>query len=98
MLSLSNKKWRMLQPSQLMVGALVKDLNISPLVALLLVNRKITSPDDARYFIASDLADLPNPFLMMGMQKAVDRIVCAIGAGESITVFGDYDVDGVTAA
>lgn len=98
MLSLSNKRWRFFDPPQSTVEVLVKELAVSPLVASLLVNRKITTADEARLLIQSDLAYLPDPFLMLGMEKAVNRIVQAIGAGESITVFGDYDVDGVTSA
>jgi single-stranded-DNA-specific exonuclease len=81
-----------------MVEALVNSLGISPLVATLLVNRKITDPEQANILIKSDLACLPDPFLMLGMETAVARILRAIENKESITVYGDYDVDGITAA
>lgn len=98
MLSLLNKKWRIAEPSQAMVDSLVQEFKLSRLVASLLVNRKVTSAEQVGTVLKSDLASLPDPFLMLGMEKAVARIVRAIEAKESITVFGDYDVDGVTSA
>lgn len=82
----------------MMVEALVKSLNITPLVASLLVNRKITDPEQARLLIEADLACLPDPFLMLGMETAVARILRAIENKEHLTVYGDYDVDGITSA
>ena len=98
MYSLLNKRWQLASPPQKMVEALVNSLGISPLVAALLVNRKITDPEQANILIKSDLACLPDPFLMLGMETAVARILRAIENKESITVYGDYDVDGITAA
>lgn len=71
---------------------------LAELVSLLLANRKILSKDDARCFLQSQLPDLHDPFLMNGMKQAAERTVRAINDGESITVFCDYDVDGVTSA
>ena len=98
MISLLHKTWRLLEPSTEHVAELSKALNISPVLAGLFVNRKITTPGEAQNFIDADLTRLHDPFLMTGMQKAVDRVVLAIEAGEKITVFCDYDVDGVSSA
>ncbi|MBI4383990.1 MAG: single-stranded-DNA-specific exonuclease RecJ [Nitrospinae bacterium] len=98
MLSLLNRKWLVADPSPDTVAALSGELKIAPLVARLLVNRGIADPGEARVFIQPDLGRLPDPFLMLGMREATDRVVRAIQGGERITVFGDYDVDGVTAA
>ncbi len=98
MISLLHKTWHVSEPSLDSVNALVKELGVSPLVALLLVNRKVTTADEARYSLDADLKKLHDPFLMTGMQKAVDRVVQSIEAKEKITVFCDYDVDGVSSA
>lgn len=69
----------------------------SPAIAELLVQRGITSVDDAEHFFNPSLSDLHDPFLMKDMDKAVDRLNMAMGAKEKILVYGDYDVDGTTA-
>ena len=66
------------------------------LVALILANRGITEPGDAARFLSSSLADLHDPFLMQGMEKAVSRLAKAVADGETLCVYGDYDVDGIT--
>ena len=76
----------------------MRELNVSSIIARLLVNRQVESIEEARFFLEADLSCLHDPFLMKGMADAVDRIVKAIRDGESITLFCDYDVDGVTSA
>lgn len=76
---------------------LSKELNISPILCQLLVNRGITDAVSARKFFRPSLTDLHDPFLMLNMDKAVDRLNEALGARERILVYGDYDVDGCTA-
>ena len=66
-------------------------------IAHLLVSRGITSAADAELFFTPDLAHLHSPWTMKGMAVAVDRILYAVRAGESILIYGDYDVDGTTA-
>ena len=63
----------------------------------LLVQRGITSVEEAERFFHPSLKDLHDPFLMPGMDKAVARLNKALGAKERIMVYGDYDVDGTTA-
>ena len=70
---------------------------VSPLTARILAARGITNRSEADAFFSPSLASSPDPFRMKGMEKAVDALVSAARAGEKIVVFGDYDVDGVTA-
>ncbi len=98
MISLLNKTWNILTASADSVEALATELNISPVVARLLINRRVATASEARYFLDANLNHLHDPFLMTGMQEAVDRILLAINHQEKITVFCDYDVDGVSSA
>lgn len=75
---------------------LSEELNISPLLAQLLVQRGISTFEEARRFFRPDFADLHDPFLMIDMDKAVERLTNAIQDNEKILVYGDYDVDGTT--
>ena len=85
------------QPDPLLVEALQESLQIDALTATLLVQRGITTFDQARQFFRPSLADLHDPFLMKDMDLAVTRIETALAKEENILVFGDYDVDGTTA-
>jgi len=76
---------------------LQRDLGISRIHTDLLVQRGITNFDEAKYFFRPSIDHLHDPFLMKDMQLAVDRIVSALGDGERLMIFGDYDVDGTTA-
>ncbi len=66
-------------------------------MARLLVARGIRNAEEARQFLNPRLDDLHDPYLMLGMDAAVGRIQRAIADGESILIYGDYDVDGTTA-
>jgi single-stranded-DNA-specific exonuclease len=72
-------------------------LQLRPLAARLLVNRGIASNEQARRFLAPSLQDLHDPFLMRGMEAAVERLTQSLQRQESIVIYGDYDVDGITA-
>ena len=76
---------------------LADKLNMSPILAGLLIKRGITTESAAKRFFRPQLADLINPFLMKDMYVAVDRLNDAMGRKERILVYGDYDVDGCTA-
>jgi len=71
------------------------ELGIDPLAARVLVARGMADPQDAARFLSHDLTDLPDPFRMKGMPAAVERLTRAILQGEQVTLYGDYDVDGV---
>lgn len=90
------KHWEFKPASQKIADLLVNELQISPFLAQLLVNRNVTSLVEAEGFLSHSLKDLPSPFLLKDMDVAVDRIRRAMVAGEKIVVYGDYDVDGTT--
>lgn len=75
---------------------LAKSLQISPITAQILVNRGIENETEANLFLNCTLFDLPSPYLMKGMDRAVERIKKALENNERIAIYGDYDVDGVT--
>ena len=64
------------------------------IIASLLLQRGITSFEEAKAFFNPSLADLHDPFLMKDMDKAVERILLAISSEQPILIYGDYDVDG----
>ena len=78
------------------VKQLAEELGVNEIVAHLLVLRGITNYEDAKKFFRPQISHLHNPFLMKGMQNAVDRIELALKKGEKILIYGDYDVDGTT--
>lgn len=72
-------------------------LNSPPVLAKILLNRGIENIETARRFLKPELSHLHDPFLLAGMQDAVERIAVAISNKEKILIHGDYDVDGTTA-
>lgn len=92
------RRWDLAAPQPGAAAALSAALGVDSLTATLLVNRGVDEPGDARRFLHPRLADMADPSLLVGMDAAVDRIVRALDAGETICVWGDYDVDGVTSA
>ncbi|WP_106829184.1 single-stranded-DNA-specific exonuclease RecJ [Parabacteroides pacaensis] len=93
-------KWNFQNPTEDEIrkrDKLAADLGMSPVISLLLVQRGITSIEEARKFFRPSLADLHDPFLMPNMEKAVKRLNRALGNKEKILIYGDYDVDGTTA-
>lgn len=82
------------QPST--VEKLVRNLGVSKLTAQCLVNRALTDVEEAGRFLRPRLKDLSHPLEVPNMEAAVDRLFQAREAGESVVIFGDYDVDGVT--
>jgi single-stranded-DNA-specific exonuclease len=91
----TEKKWEICQDLSATFPG--KELGISPLLARILCNRGISTLEEARRFLSPALSDLPSPFLMRDMDRAVSRVIRAIRVHEPIAVFGDYDVDGTTA-
>jgi single-stranded-DNA-specific exonuclease len=75
---------------------LAQDCAIPPLLARLLVNRGICDPGSAARFLTPSLAEIHNPMLMLGMERATERLARAASRGERVCVYGDYDVDGVS--
>jgi len=98
MLSALNRKWVFANVEDGAVNRLKEDHGLSTLLAQLMVNRGLGDPEEARFFLDARLDTVHDPFLMRGMDVAVRRIVQAIQNRETVTVYGDYDVDGVTSA
>jgi len=92
------KRWKYKAPGdEQTINKLSRELNLNKTLANLLTQRGISTYEEAEYFFRPSLDDLHDPFLMKGMDKAVERIVNAISNNENILVYGDYDVDGTTA-
>lgn len=90
------KRWNMVQADSAKVESLQTALGINEVLCGILIQRGITTFDAAKAFFRPSLGDLHDPWLMKDMDKAVERILQAIGR-EKILVYGDYDVDGTTA-
>ena len=73
-----------------------EQIKCSPVIAKVLINRGFTDPDQINSFLHPSLNELFDPFLLKGMQKAVDRIKKAINQKEKIWIYGDFDADGIT--
>ncbi|MGI5057080.1 single-stranded-DNA-specific exonuclease RecJ [Treponema socranskii] len=91
------KEWHKKEVSREAVKALCGLYGVDALTASIMVRRGITQANDVLYFKESDLRFLHNPFLFSNMEDAVDRITSAKEEGEKILIFGDRDVDGVSA-
>ena len=78
------------------VSDIASGLGINPVVAKLLYNRGYTDVVSAKAFVYMESEMLMNPFKMKDMDRGIEGIRAAIARGERITVYGDYDVDGVT--
>ncbi len=93
------KRWNLASPSDdetININQLAEELNINTVLSQLLVQRGIHTYDEAKKFFRPQLEDLHDPFLMVDMHRAVDRLNGALGLKEKILVYGDYDVDGTT--
>lgn len=77
--------------------SLSRKWGISPLMVQLLHNRGIKEKEEINKFLYPSLEDLHSPFLMKGMEEATERILKAVSRREKILIYGDYDVDGITA-
>ncbi len=92
-----DEKWLIREQDPQTVARIQEEHGLPEGVARLLCNRGITETEAVRKFLNNDLrTDLHDPFLLCDMDKAVARLEQALGVGEKITVYGDYDVDGIT--
>jgi len=92
---MQKKTWQV-QPTNGEAAALAQSLKVSPLIAQVLINRQLHKEDNARSFLSPKLTDLIEPEAMHGIPRAAERIQRAIEAGRKISIYGDYDVDGIT--
>ena len=92
------KRWTLKNVSdELAVKDLADSLNISEILASLLVQRNIRNYSEAKKFFRPSLDSLHNPFLMNGMEDATTRVIQALTENHLICIYGDYDVDGTCA-
>ena len=92
-------RWTLAEtPEATSVTRLSRELNVPDPIAAILIRRGIADYDSARGYFLPSLSALHDPFLMDGMEAAVDRIIGALNRGEKLLVFGDYDVDGTNGA
>ncbi len=90
------KKWLLKEFDKNCVISISKELHISPITAIILYNRGIRKNDEISEFLNADVSSLHDPYLLKDMDKAVERIGIAKEKNEKITIYGDYDVDGIT--
>lgn len=89
------RRWILPELNSEAAARLAEECEINPFLALMLTTRQITTPEEAMSFLAGDAFD--DPFGFADMDAAVERLEAAMDAGEAIMVYGDYDVDGITA-
>ncbi|MCB0751356.1 MAG: single-stranded-DNA-specific exonuclease RecJ, partial [Ignavibacteriae bacterium] len=93
------KKWTLKDPpDKNSVLALADSLNISTILAELLIQRGVTNFFEAKKYFRPSLDSIHDPYLMSDMEKAATRVIDAITNNEKICVYGDYDVDGTCSA
>ncbi len=92
-------KWVVAQePDPELLQEISNKTGLDRIIAKILFNRQIDTPETIRQFLQPSLKDLQDPFTLYGMDRAVDRILQALRDNEKMMVYGDYDVDGITAA
>ena len=91
-----SKRWTIAQPNPL-AAELAGKLKVSPLLSQILLNRGVCEPKDCQDFLRPSLLGLHEPSLLAGLDRAAGRIAKAIADKQKIVIYGDYDVDGITA-
>ena len=91
-------RWTMAPSQPLFAETLAAQLKIPQLLAQCLLNRNFSEPSAIENFLSPRLKNLADPFLLPNMKAAVERLLLAHERAESLVIFGDYDVDGVTSA
>ncbi len=90
------KKWQYYEQDKEIVNKIAEEHGISTLLAKILVNRGIIDSKQIKVFLEPQRHDFHNPFDMLDMEMAVNRIIEAINNKEKTIIYGDYDVDGIT--
>src|SRR5215210_2404094 len=91
------KRWNLAPPDASAAADLAARLRTSPLIAQILLNRGLREPDACQSFLRPALKNLHDPSLLPGMNAAAERVARAVRDREKIVIYGDYDVDGITA-
>jgi len=92
-----SRHWRFAPHDRVVVARLAREMSCSPLLAQVLAARGIEDGIQGEQFVSARMTDLHAPDLLPGVIEAADRIISAMKADRRITIYGDYDVDGVTA-
>jgi len=90
------RRWAPRRETTSSARALARAAGVSEVVASVLAARGVETEEAARSLLRPTLAQLHDPYLMLGMREAVARVLRAVDAGERILIYGDYDVDGTT--
>lgn len=89
--------WKLYPPSPPAVFHLARDTGITPFQAQLLINRGVADRAAANTFLYPSLSQMMDPMVMKGMEQGVATILSAVESRKKITIYGDYDADGLTA-
>ncbi|MFC1861373.1 single-stranded-DNA-specific exonuclease RecJ [Chloroflexota bacterium] len=92
---MNHSRWNIIPPAPAQYFA--QNSGFPPLIAQLLYNRGLTEPSQLELFVSGDERLAGDPFLLPDMHQAVTRIYRALLSGETIAIYGDFDVDGITA-
>ena len=94
----SGRRWRLRAADPREALAIAQTAGLDPVLARILAARGVAAADVAGYLAPSMRESMPDPFVLKDMDRAAERLARAVADGETIGVFGDYDVDGTTAA
>ncbi|MDR3030919.1 MAG: single-stranded-DNA-specific exonuclease RecJ [Holosporales bacterium] len=98
-ISFFGKTWIFLDPDKEKLERIKLSCDIDDLVARILINRNVDTPEEVKNFLNPTLRNaIPDPSLLIDMDKGVQRVVKAINSNENIIIFGDYDADGITSS
>ena len=90
------KRWVVKTVADSKVEYLSRTIGVTPVTAKILIARGIDTVDDCKHFLAPALSAMLDPYLLKGMQAAVERLLLARKNGETVCIYGDYDVDGIS--
>ena len=93
---MNKKRWILKNQDKETIEYLSRELSLNPLVVKVMMNRGLKSKEEMNAFIRPDICRFHDPYLLKDMDKAVRRIRKAIEQKETVAVYGDYDVDGIT--
>jgi single-stranded-DNA-specific exonuclease len=91
-------RWELAEsPDHELVERLADETSLQSNIVKILLNRGLDTPETIQRFLHPELTDLKDPFEMVGMEAGIDRLTVALYENEKILIYGDYDVDGITA-
>jgi single-stranded-DNA-specific exonuclease len=92
-------KWEFIpEPDHQEIEKIASELSLPSVIAKILASRGLDTKEKAEKFLNPSLEDLCDPYLLPDMKEGVDRVIRALKEKEKVMIFGDYDVDGITAA